>query len=458
MCQIIPLPYIADSTAVFAALRALPGAIWFDSGKPASNYGRYDIITAAPSALLETFTNEQRPFQRAQQLLDQLPELPTAAHSVPFAGGIAGYFSYDLGERLENVKSDSAAIVALPQMRLGLYHWSLVTDHHQQSTQLTLLDSCAAETIASVRYIIDSVHNKRDNNAAANNSFANNPFTLNNSFTASSSPAEYHRAIEAIHQYILAGDCYQVNFAQHFSAPYSGDSLAAYQHLRRAVPSPFSAYMEWQQQGRQQAILSLSPERLLAVSRDGHVESKPIKGTIRRGKDNISDLRNADQLLNSAKDRAENLMIVDLLRNDMGKSCQPGSIAVPHLFALESFANVHHLVSTITGKISANKSCLDLLQGCFPGGSITGAPKRRAMEIIKELESCQRSVYCGSIGYISRCGRMDSSIAIRTLVADNGEIHCWGGGGIVADSDSASEYRESLDKVQLLMSSLEQTD
>jgi len=216
------------------------------------------------------------------------------------------------------------------------------------------------------------------------------------------------------------------------------------------MPSPYSAYLDWQDK----AVICLSPERFLKVARN-QVEARPIKGTIARGRSVDEDQDNAVQLLNSGKDRAENLMIVDLLRNDLGTVCQPGSIRVPKLFELESFANVHHLVSTVTGTLRPGQTPLDLLARSFPGGSITGAPKKRAMEIIEETESCRRNLYCGSVGYISATGRMDTNIAIRTLLADNGRLHCWGGGGIVSDSEAESEYRESITKVASLMSTLE---
>jgi para-aminobenzoate synthetase component 1 len=185
----------------------------------------------------------------------------------------------------------------------------------------------------------------------------------------------------------------------------------------------------------------------------GLAETKPIKGTIARGTSAEEDADNANALLGSVKDRAENLMIVDLLRNDLSKTCD--SVAVPKLFELQSFANVHHLVSTVTGRLKPGKNALDLLETCFPGGSITGAPKIRAMEIIEELEPVRRSLYCGSLGYISSCGNMDTNIAIRTLLRDGEQLHCWGGGGIVADSQSDNEYRESIAKVNLLMNTLE---
>ncbi|MCV6605844.1 MAG: anthranilate synthase component I family protein, partial [Porticoccaceae bacterium] len=283
-------------------------------------------------------------------------------------------FSYDLGRHSEQVSSARPSLLQLPLMRLGLYHWSLVSDHRQQSTQLSFLDSCPEAVVEQVPRIVTTVSENNGPQAA--------PFSLQYTFSASINAEQHREAIERIHDYILAGDCYQVNFAQHFSAPFQGDSYSAYRSLRQATPSPFSAYMEWQSDGERKAILSLSPERLLRVNRNGQVETRPIKGTISRGSDQVSDLANADKLVNSAKDRAENLMIVDLLRNDLGKSCQPGTIEVPQLFALESFANVHHLVSTVTGQLATDKDRLQLLQGCFPGGSITGAPKRRAMEII----------------------------------------------------------------------------
>ncbi len=226
--------------------------------------------------------------------------------------------------------------------------------------------------------------------------------------------------------------------------------------MREALPSPFSAYWKWQDQ----AVLCISPERFLKVSNSAsgdrlQAETKPIKGTVPRGLSLIEDQERAASLVSSTKDRAENLMIVDLLRNDLSKNCIPGSVKVPQLFAVESFVNVHHLVSTVTGDLSDSSSPMDLLRDCFPGGSITGAPKRRAMEIIEQLEPVRRSVYCGSIGYVSANNQMDTNIAIRTILASSTVMHCWGGGGIVADSEAESEFEESMDKIKLLLKTLE---
>jgi para-aminobenzoate synthetase component 1 len=222
--------------------------------------------------------------------------------------------------------------------------------------------------------------------------------------------------------------------------------------LAQAHSAPYSAYMGLPDN---KAVLSFSPESFLHMDANGHIHTRPIKGTRPRHADAAADAQAASELQHSEKDRAENLMIVDLLRNDLGKCCEPGSIAASKLFELESHPNVHHLASTVEGQCRAGVTPLQVLQACFPGGSITGAPKQRAMQIISELETVRRSVYCGAIGYISDDGQMNTSIAIRTLVADGTQMHCWGGSGIVADSDCDAEYQECADKVAVFMQALE---
>jgi para-aminobenzoate synthetase component 1 len=261
---------------------------------------------------------------------------------------------------------------------------------------------------------------------------------------------DYLAAIARIKRYILDGDCYQVNFAQRFSVPAEGDPWEAYQGLRRINAAPFGAYLNTPDC----QVLCSSPERFLRV-RGGDVETRPIKGTRPRGQDPIEDLMLADALLGSAKDRAENLMIVDLLRNDLGKVCAVGSVRVPRLFEVQSFARVHHLVSTVRGRLATGRTAADLLRACFPGGSITGAPKLRAMEIIEELEPHRRGIYCGSIGYLGWDGAMDTNIAIRTMVQSEGVTRLWAGGGIVADSKPEAEYRETYYKAAALLDLLE---
>ena len=225
-----------------------------------------------------------------------------------------------------------------------------------------------------------------------------------------------------------------------------GDPWDIYLQLRRNNPAPFAGYLNTPDG----CVLSSSPERFLSVV-NGQVETKPIKGTIRRSAFANEDKALAEKLLESEKDRAENLMIVDLLRNDISKNCITGTVAVPKLFALESYATVHHLVSTITGRLEKHRHTLDLLRGCFPGGSVTGAPKLRAMEIIEELEPYRRNVYCGSVAYIGYDGNMDSNIAIRTLVTYKDKVYCWAGGGIVADSKMESEYQECFEKASSIL-------
>lgn len=259
--------------------------------------------------------------------------------------------------------------------------------------------------------------------------------------------AEYQASIAAIRDYLHAGDCYQVNLAQALQAPFQGDPLAGWQRLVRAHPAPFAGYLEWEGG----ALLSASPERFLAI-RNGRVITEPIKGTRPRGKTEAEDRRLAEELSHSAKDHAENLMIVDLLRNDLGRVCRPGSIRVPELAELYRYSNVQHLVSRVTGELRESVQPLEALLTCFPGGSITGAPKKRAMEIIAELEPVPRGFYCGSMFWQTDDGDFDSNILIRTLQAGaDGSLSCHGGGGIVVDSDPQAEYEETLFKVRALM-------
>ncbi|EQM68389.1 hypothetical protein L682_17980 [Aquipseudomonas alcaligenes OT 69] len=352
-----------------------------------------------------------------------------------------GYFSYDFGRRLEQLPEQALDDRHLPDAQLGLYAWALVSDHQHRTSQLVFHPSLAESERLRLIDLFECAENP-DNVEE---------FRLTRVFQADLSQTAYRTAIERIQSYIAAGDCYQVNFAQRFQAPCQGDPWAAYLALREACSTPFSAYQALAGGG---AILSLSPERFIKLSK-GQVETRPIKGTRPRGRTPDEDAEQAAELLASPKDRAENLMIVDLLRNDLGRSCATGSVKVPELFALESYPNVHHLVSAVSGTLAEGKDALDLLVGSFPGGSITGAPKIRAMQIIDELEPTRRTIYCGSLVYLDVRGEMDSSIAIRTLLVKDGVASCWGGGGIVADSQWEEEYCESITKVQVLLRTLE---
>jgi para-aminobenzoate synthetase component 1 len=269
---------------------------------------------------------------------------------------------------------------------------------------------------------------------------------LESSFTRES----YLKAVERVREYIFAGDIFQANLSQRFEAPLSEPAWSLYRRLRERNPAPFAAFLDFPGV----AVLSASPERFLRVDAGGSVETRPIKGTRPRGVGPEHDAALGQALAESPKDRAENLMIVDLMRNDLSRVCAPGSVRVAELFALEQYATVHHLVSTVVGQLAPGADALDLLRAAFPGGSITGAPKLRAMEIIAELEPSRRGVYCGSIGYWSVTGELDTSIAIRTAVARNGRVYFNAGGGVVADSDPADEYQETLDKARGLIDAL----
>ncbi|HEY8257585.1 MAG TPA: aminodeoxychorismate synthase component I, partial [Gemmatimonadales bacterium] len=258
----------------------------------------------------------------------------------------------------------------------------------------------------------------------------------------------YLDAVARVREYIIAGDIFQANLSQRFQAPAPVSPFDLYGKLRRRNPAPFAAYLGF----GEVAVLSASPERFLSLDEKGrHVETRPIKGTRPRGLGPMHDAALGRALSESDKDRAENVMIVDLLRNDLSRVCRPGTVRVPELFALEQHPTVHHLVSTVVGELEPGADAVALLRAAFPGGSITGAPKVRAMEIIAELEPTRRGVYCGSVGYIATSGAMDTSIVIRTYVGLGGQVYFQAGGGIVADSDPELEYRETLDKARALI-------
>ncbi|BDB21375.1 aminodeoxychorismate synthase, component I [Pseudomonas sp. CYM-20-01] len=442
-CSVHPLPYRANPAEYFAAIRHAPGAVLLDSGRPAAERGRYDLLSAWPNVTLTVSPDESGGefLQRLRKNLTQLGEanLP-AGYELPFAGGLIGYLSYDFGRHLEQMPHLATDDLHLPDARFGLYAWAFTSDHQAQTSQLVFHPTLAEHE--RQRLIALFSHDVADTSAT---------FKLQGPMTPDLTAEAYRQAIVRIQDYIQAGDCYQVNFAQRFRAPCSGDPWVAYCALREACPTPFSGFQSLPDEG---AVLSLSPERFVHISKR-QVETRPIKGTRPRGLTPQEDAANAAELLASPKDRAENLMIVDLLRNDLGRTCRTGSVSVPELFNLESYPNVHHLVSSVIGELADGKDALDLIAGSFPGGSITGAPKIRAMQIIDELEPTRRGLYCGSLVYLDVRGEMDSSIAIRSLLVKDGQVCCWGGGGIVADSEWEAEYQESLTKVRVLLETLD---
>lgn len=445
------LPYSIDSSRLFSRFLDWQHPVFLDSAAPFSTRGRYDIFSASPEHTLEnrftipfnsnSYINNVNFFEEVRLAIENFTPVISNDFHLPFTGGAIGYFGYDLGHQLEQINSRSRPDTNTPTALVGVYSWAVIVDHRQKRSLLVY------HPIAS-RALINDVRKKLNDKSFTKG--ISETFTLSSRFRSNLSYSEYSEAFNKIQQYIQAGDCYQVNLSQRFSTEFEGDPWHAYQILREVAAAPFSAYLG---HGKD-AILSVSPERFIQ-SKSQRVSTTPIKGTIGRSDNREEDQQLAKTLLNSAKDRAENLMIVDLLRNDLGKNCLPGTIQVDNLFELQSFETVHHLVSTISGQLKPDIHSLDLLASCFPGGSITGAPKIRAMEIIEELEPTRRSVYCGSIGYISCDGQMDTNIAIRTLVCDENKIHCWAGGGIVADSSCEDEYQECLTKITKLLGALE---
>jgi len=461
------LPYHHDSALLFERIAQQPWAMLLDSGqmlnpatgKPGSQYGRYDIIVAEPFITLVTSgkhttitqngsatISEDDPFLLLKNLLNRYKtpkfELPFAGGTLPFAGGALGYFAYDLARRIEKLSSNALPVVAAPEMMIGVYDWALVVDHREKKS-LLVSHGLNAETLQQWHALQALFHVPQ---AASSLQEKTSKFEVSSPIVSNLTEPQYEQAFAKVKAYIEAGDCYQVNLAQRFSAKVVGNSWPVYKKLREISPAPFMAYMNLPLNETEHfQVLSNSPERFIQLM-DDHVETRPIKGTRPRSANAAEDEKNAQALQNSEKDKAENLMIVDLLRNDLSKTCAIGSVKVNKLFQLQSFANVHHLVSIIEGKLKPNQTAMDLLRACFPGGSITGAPKLRAMQIIDELEPHRRGLYCGAIGYIGFDGDMDTNITIRTAVISKNELNFYVGGGIVADSEAQKEYIETLDK------------
>ncbi len=448
------LPYFQDSAALFAAFANQPWAVFLDSAYPYSQHGRYDIMAVDPVCVLLTLGDEteiicqgisarsmEDPFTLIKQQLDRfsLANEPVL-EELPFTGGAIGYFSYDLARSLEHLPIIAEAAEQIPDMAVGIYQWAVIVDHQ---LQVSCLVARGIDTAQCQRLVAQF--------SQLPEPIPSNSFQVLGDVTANMDKATYTQAFNRIKRYLQNGDCYQVNLTQRFAAPCQGNPWVVYQLLRQLNAAPFSCYLNLPDV----QILSSSPERFLLLNH-GLVETKPIKGTRPRKIDAAEDQLQIEQLSNSPKDRAENVMIVDLLRNDISKTCQWGSVKVPTLFAVESYATVHHLVSTVTGQLAEGQHAVDLLRSCFPGGSITGAPKIRAMEIIEELEPNRRGVYCGSVGYIGFNGNMDTNIAIRTLVHAQGSIRFWVGGGIVNDSLVDEEYQECFDKAAALLEVLRQ--
>lgn len=443
------LPYQPNvGLKLFSPLASYPWSILLHSGHRNHSDSRFDILVAAPAVTLVTrdgvteircgqqsqFSNAD-PFALVQQQLTASGMAAVTKALFPFQGGALGLFGYDLVRHIETLPTLAKRDLHLPDMAVGIYRWAVIADHQYLTLTLISHDD-PTPLLARLTSVLKPVLE---------------PFHLRGPWCANMTRAEYGEKFRQVQQHLLAGECYQVCLAQRFNAPCAGDEWLAFCHLLAYNQVPFSAFIRL----TEQAVLSLSPERFLRI-RGAEIQTRPIKGTLPQLMDAVTDRQQLARLAASAKDQAENLMIVDLLRNDIGRVARPGSVRVPSLFAIESFAAVHHMVSTITATLPEDRTACELLRACFPGGSVTGAPKVRAMEILERLEPQRRSTWCGSIGYLSCCGEMDTNIAIRTLLVDNQQIYCAVGGGIVADSDEETEYQETLAKAVSLLLPLEQ--
>lgn len=445
-----PLPYQPQALlTLFAAFSQQPWAMLLHSGFADHPHNRFDIMVADPLVTLCTRggqteiiqggnrqISEGDPFRLLQQQMDRLKIAADAHPDFPFQGGALGLFGYDLGRRIEALPARAERDINLPDMAVGLYDWALIADHQRQTLTLIVQGNLQAR----LNWLANPPVCQRKTD-----------FQLTGAWHANMSRDEYGEKFGKIQDYLRSGDCYQVNLTQRFVAEYEGDEWQAFLRLSSDNKAPFSAFLRLPEN----TVISVSPERFLWLENQ-YIQTRPIKGTLPRLADKDADALQAERLARSEKDRSENLMIVDLLRNDIGRVAVPGSVRVPELFAVEPFPAVHHLVSTIVAELPQNCHATALLRACFPGGSITGAPKIRAMQIIEELEPQRRNVYCGSIGYLSICGTMDTNIAIRTLLTEQGKIYCWAGGGIVAESQEQAEYQETFDKINRILPVLSQ--
>jgi para-aminobenzoate synthetase component 1 len=425
----------------YQKLSHLPGFVLLESTD--RSRARYDIVSAYPYDTVKITSKTPNIAEMLQQLSHILAMQPSVTN-LPFQGGAIGYISYDLGENLLGIDSmPQTTLNAMPLLHLGLYDWAIIVDHQLQQTTLF-----AAHTQEQTEKIIAEVlylwlQPNADTAKAS----------LKSEFTPVIAKENYVDAFERIKQALHKGRCYQVNYTQAFHATYEGDNWAFYRKISKKNPVPFAAFLRTDEAD----ILSFSPERFLLYEQ-GKLLTSPIKGTIRRSADPDRDEELKQELASSEKNSAENVMIVDLLRNDLGKIAQAGSVHVSALCALESYNSVHHLVSTIEAQCLPGINPFSAFLSCFPGGSITGAPKLEAMRMIHELESHSRGIYCGSIGFFSRHGYFDTNIAIRTLTASNNRLHLAAGGGIVMDSDAEDEYQECFIKIAAVINGLKENE
>jgi para-aminobenzoate synthetase component 1 len=427
--------------------RDLPGLALLESARPGRN-ARWTYLTADPVAVIEAPAAGPDPFAVARRLLARLdPGRPRGADAPPFLGGLVGFLGYDLGHVLERLPSIALDDQGLSPLRLALHDWVVAWD--RRTGDAWLAGRPVDGDARGLARRLDDVHARLTTPTAPRPMETGSASSLR--FRSGLSRPAYEAGVETVRTHIAAGDIFQANLTRRLEAPFDGDPWDRYRQLRTGDPSLFSAFVDLgpsPETGRPRAILSASPEPFLSLDTEGVVATDPIKGTRPRGSDRREDRALACELLRSAKDRAENVMIVDVLRNDLGRVCLPGSVRVPRLCRLERTAAVQHLVSTVTGRLGPGRDAFDLLAASFPGGSITGAPKIRAMEILEGLEPVRRGPYTGALGWIGADGAMQTSILIRTFVADGRRLTLHVGGGITWGSDPAAEWAETVAKAR----------
>jgi para-aminobenzoate synthetase component 1 len=454
------------------AFRDLPGLALLESARPGRT-GRWSYLTADPVAVIDAPAEGPDPFAEARSLLARLHGgaagsaagsdgspaggAADSGEAPAFAGGLVGYLAYDLGRRLERLPSTARVDQHLPVMRLALHAWTLAWDRRTSRAWLAVraVDGDAegardreAAVLARIGAFLEG--RLPDPSPIPRHADALEGVTPSE-FLSATSREEWLRGVAAVREAIARGEIYQANLTRRLEAPYRGDPWPVFRRLRTGDPALFAGYLDLGPSpatGARRALLSASPEPFLAVDAGRTVTTDPIKGTRRRGRTQAEDRALLRELLASRKDQAENVMIVDVLRNDLGRVCEPGSVRVPRLLRPERTATVQHLVTTVSGRLAEGRDAFDLLAAAFPGGSITGAPKIRAMEIVEGLEPVRRGPYCGSMLWLGPDGRLGSSILIRTFVADGERLTLHVGGGITWRSDAGDEWDETVAKAR----------
>ena len=434
-----------NSFEIYTIIKDKDHSFILDSAMDKNKLGRYSFIGYNPFKVIKYKNSTNNPLDKFREELNKY-KVKNNSH-LPFVGGAVGYLSYDLGNYIEKLPTLATDDMDVYDLYFCLYDRVIVVDHLENKTYIATPDidiKKEAKLIEETLMEIE-VSEKQGINNICYEEIEIEKTRLKSNFTKKS----FEESVQKVQEYIKNGDIYQANLTQRFYGKTKLSSYELYRDLRRISPAPFGAFLNFEKN----SILSNSPERFIK-SVDNIIETRPIKGTRPRGKTKQEDLKLQQELLNSQKDRAELLMIVDLERNDIGRISKIGSVKVPELFVIEEYANVNHLVATVVGEVDNKKDAIDIIKATFPGGSITGAPKIRAMEIIEELEPTKRNVYTGSIGYIGFNGDMDLNIAIRTIVKQDEDVYFQVGGGMTWDSNPSEEYQETLDKAKSIMKAL----